>query len=72
MQPHIANGTSNGHVVIDIVKDADAKDWPSIVLDINNITITKAQGKHGTSLDIRFDLLSASHINDNRKWSTDE
>lgn len=46
MQPHILNGTNNGHVVIDIVKDANAKDWPPIVLDINNITITRAQGKY--------------------------
>lgn len=45
MQPHIMNGTVNGHVVIDIVKDADAKNWPPIVLDLNNITISKAQGK---------------------------
>lgn len=45
MQPHILNATSNGHVIIDIVKDENEKNWPSIVLDINNITITKAQGK---------------------------
>lgn len=44
MQPHILNGTSNGHVVIDVVKDAKSDEWPPIVLDINNITITKAQG----------------------------
>lgn len=45
IQPHITNGSTNGHVIIDITKDANAKDWPPIVLDINNITITKAQGK---------------------------
>lgn len=44
MQPNILNGTSFGHVIIDIVKDENVKDWPKIVLDINNITIKKAQG----------------------------
>lgn len=45
MQPDIINGTSFGHVIIDIVKDENVNDWPPIVLDINNITIKKAEGK---------------------------
>lgn len=45
MQPNIEKGISFGHVVIDIVKDANAADWPPIVLDINNITINRTQGK---------------------------
>lgn len=45
MRPEIENGTSYGHVVIDITRDANKNDWPPIVLDINNITITKVQGK---------------------------
>lgn len=45
MQPEIQNGTSFGHVEIDIVKDDNVKGWPKIVLDIKNITITKAQGE---------------------------
>lgn len=44
MQPFIENSTSNGHVVIDIEKDTKVNGWPSIVLDINNITVTKAEG----------------------------
>lgn len=45
MQPNILNGTSFGHVIIDIDKDANDNDWPPIILDINNITIKSAQGK---------------------------
>lgn len=45
IQPNIEKGITFGHVVIDVVKDANAKDWPPIVLDINNITINKAQGE---------------------------
>lgn len=45
MQPHIEKGFSNGHIVIDILKDANAQDWPKIILDINNITIQADQGK---------------------------
>lgn len=45
MQPEIENGSSYGHVEIDVVKDENVKGWPKIVLDINNITITKAQGE---------------------------
>lgn len=44
MQPHISNGTCSGLVVIDITKDSDTAEVP-IVLDINNITISQAQGK---------------------------
>lgn len=44
MQPFIENSTSNGHVVIDIEKDSNVNGWPPIVLDINNITVTKAEG----------------------------
>lgn len=59
MQPEIENGTSYGHVEIDIVKDDNVKGWPKIVLDINNITITKAQGE----------LRSASTVHINRMTS---
>lgn len=45
MQPFIENSTSHGHVAIDMEKDANVNDWPPIVLDINNITITKAEGQ---------------------------
>lgn len=44
MQPHIMNGTVNGHVIIDIDRDTKTAELQPIVLDINNITITKAQG----------------------------
>lgn len=50
MQPFIENSTSHGNVVIDMEKDANVNDWPAIVLDINNITITKAEGQFRLSL----------------------
>lgn len=45
MEPHIEDGINNGHIVIDIVKDANAKNWPTIILDINNISIKHDLGK---------------------------
>lgn len=60
MQPEIQNGTSFGHVEIDIVKDDNVKGWPKIVLDINNITITKAQGKYSI-----YDIINALAIDHN-------
>lgn len=62
MQPLFNNGTTNGHVVIDIVRDMKTNvgtKLPPIVLDINNITIFTAQGmmwsttsSHGSSSSI--------------------
>lgn len=46
MQPHIANATNNGHVIIDIVKDENTTKLQPIVLNVYNITITKAQGNN--------------------------
>lgn len=60
MQPHIANGTSNGHVVIDIVKDANTNEWPPIVLDINNITVSKAEGNFKSKTNINMVMIIAS------------
>ncbi|XP_031634254.1 aminopeptidase N-like [Contarinia nasturtii] len=43
MRPEIQYGTSSGHIVIDVMKDANETQWPPIVLDINNITINKVE-----------------------------
>lgn len=66
MQPNIVKGNSFGHVIIDIVKDANAKDWPPIVLDINNITINQTQGKHTFAyfFSSLFQLKFLRHQND--------
>lgn len=54
MQPFIENSTSHGHVVINIEKDTTANGWPPIVLDINNITVTKAEVlENGAPLNIK-------------------
>lgn len=45
IQPHFSNATASGDIIIDIVRDPDEKGFPPIVLDINNITISNANGK---------------------------
>lgn len=60
MQPFIENSTSNGHVVIDMEKDTNVNGWPPIVLDINNITITKAEGLYNFYFLFQLNFLDIS------------
>ncbi|KAJ6637110.1 Aminopeptidase Ey, partial [Pseudolycoriella hygida] len=46
IEPDFMNGTSNGSVWIDVIRDSLEKGLPPIVLDINNITITAAKVFH--------------------------
>ncbi|XP_031619853.1 aminopeptidase Ey isoform X2 [Contarinia nasturtii] len=65
IQPDIKNGTSFGHVIIDITKDASATNWPPIVLDIDNITITKVEVAESSENLTRFLDIAADYGENN-------
>lgn len=62
MQPNMTDGTCTGHVIIDIEKDTNIDELLPIILDINNITITTAQG----ILLIMTSMYAARSDNNNR------